>query len=248
MRATYTLQRSWPQMALHAPTSVQTRPQNATTQQTLYPPPPPVTTGHNRHLKETPESNTGYDGSTVWKFIHSTIAFQTDVSLPGNAWKSDFNRAVSGLHSSIHCHVIADMERTGEWRLEGHLCCWAREPQWVTGHQIPRIDLYRAPVYHLAHLTRHRFHPPTTDPELALAQYRRRLRDQPNAIANMHYTYKLVLSAINTIRNTLEFRSVHSLCVGLGFGPYAAPVGARHTVSCHHQMDHSRLRAPTCCV
>ena len=53
-------------------------------------------------------------------------------------------------------------------------------------------------------------HLPTTDPELALAQYRRRLRDQPNAISNMHFVYMLALSAIDTIRDTLEFRSVNT--------------------------------------
>lgn len=105
-------------------------------------------------LVENPESNTNYNGSNVWRFIHNTIAFQTGVDELGNEWKSDFNRAVSGLHSSVHCHIIEDIERT--------------------------------------------------DPELALSEYQRRLRDEPNAIANLHFAYTFTLGAIASLRTQLE--------------------------------------------
>ena len=46
------------------------------------------------------------------RFIHEKIAFQQEVDLPGNKWKSDFNRAVSGLHAQVSAQIIADMEKT----------------------------------------------------------------------------------------------------------------------------------------
>jgi len=105
-------------------------------------------------LVENPESNTGYDGSTVWKFIHTKISFQKGVDQLGNEWKSDFNRAVSGLHSSVACHIIDDLQHT--------------------------------------------------DPDKALTEYRRRLRDEPEAVANLHFTFMLSLCAIGAARERLD--------------------------------------------
>ena len=105
-------------------------------------------------LIESAESNTGYDGSEVWKFIHGKIQFQNSVELAGNEWKSDFNRIVSGFHSSVSCNVIGDLAET--------------------------------------------------DPEEALVQYRRRLRDEPDAVANLYFAFMVVLSGISSTRQRLD--------------------------------------------
>jgi hypothetical protein len=105
-------------------------------------------------LVENAEGNTGYNGSAVWKFIHEQIAFQQEVDLPGNKWKSDFNRAVSGLHAQVSAQIIADIEQE--------------------------------------------------DPEQALQEFRRRLRDQPAAIANLHFTFMLTLNAIKACQDRLD--------------------------------------------
>jgi len=105
-------------------------------------------------LVENPEGNTGYDGSAVWQFIHSKICFQKDVNLIGNEWKADFNRAVSGLHSSVSAQIIADIE--------------------------------------------------TTDPDRALSEYRRRLRDEPDAITNLHFAYMVMLNGIAAAQERLD--------------------------------------------
>ncbi len=52
------------------------------------------------------EGYTQYDGSRVWRFIHQKICFQKDLDDTANLWKRDFNRAVSGLHSSVSATVI----------------------------------------------------------------------------------------------------------------------------------------------
>jgi len=54
-----------------------------------------------------PEAYTAYDGSLIWKFIHEKICFQKDLNT--ELWKLDFNRAVSGLHSSISAHIVEGM-------------------------------------------------------------------------------------------------------------------------------------------
>ena len=118
-------------------------------------------------LVQNPEGNTGYDGSTIWKFIHSKISFQKDVAQPGNEWKSDFNRAVSGLHSSVACHIIEDIERE--------------------------------------------------DPAKALDEYRRRLRDEPEAISNLYFTFMLTLCGIGATKERLD------KCAYLGEGAELLP-------------------------
>lgn len=58
------------------------------------------------------EEFTNYDGSEVWKFIHSKIAFpevdQDDTQ--AESWKRDFNKAVSGMHSMISAHIIEGIQ------------------------------------------------------------------------------------------------------------------------------------------
>lgn len=58
---------------------------------------------------EFPEEYTGYDGSDVWHFIHDKICF----NLPddGRTWQSDFNKAVSGLHTMISAQVVRGIEK-----------------------------------------------------------------------------------------------------------------------------------------
>ena len=126
-------------------------------------------------LVENPEGNTGYDGSTIWNFIHTKISFQKGVGAPGNEWKSDFNRAVSGLHSSVSCHIIRDLEKT--------------------------------------------------EPDKALEEYRRRLRDEPDAVANLHFTFMLTLCGIGAARDRLDS------CTYLGEGPELLPSMLKLTAS-----------------
>jgi len=71
-----------------------------------------------------PEEFTAYDGSEIWRFIHQRIAFQDhemtattpDDTIPtdeydSDSWKSDFNKAVSGLHSMISAQVIRGIDK-----------------------------------------------------------------------------------------------------------------------------------------
>ena len=60
------------------------------------------------------EGHTEYDGSALWDFIHTKICFQKDVEQRGNAWKGDFNRCVSGLHSAVAASIVRDMESRGD--------------------------------------------------------------------------------------------------------------------------------------
>lgn len=106
-------------------------------------------------LQEVPESNTGYDGSNLWRFIHSKISFQKGLDEPGNEWKRDFNRGVSGIHSAVSASIIEAMYQAG-------------------------------------------------DEEGALSEYRRRLRDEPDAIDNLHFAYMLALCAVGEMRTRLD--------------------------------------------
>jgi len=66
-------------------------------------------------LVQEPERWTEYDGRRVWKFIHERICFQVDINDPENAWKRDFNRAISGLHSSVSAHILENMMEQKGW-------------------------------------------------------------------------------------------------------------------------------------
>ncbi len=62
---------------------------------------------------EFAEDFTGYDGSEVWKFIHTRITFEMEEkqgSLQQNSWKADFNKAVSGMHSMISAHIVQGIQ------------------------------------------------------------------------------------------------------------------------------------------
>jgi len=106
-------------------------------------------------LVENGEGHTGYDGKEVWGFIHTKICFQKGVADPGNEWKGDFNRMISGLHAAVSASIVADMEERG-------------------------------------------------DTELAMTEYRRRLRDEPASVANLHFTYMLTLCAVAAARERLD--------------------------------------------
>ena len=71
-------------------------------------------------LRVCPSRDTGYDGSRVWKFIHSKICFSKRLDEPGNSWKRDYNRAVSGMHAAVHAEIIADIGHTEVGRAEYH--------------------------------------------------------------------------------------------------------------------------------
>jgi len=57
-----------------------------------------------------PETYTGYDGSSIWRFIHETICF-ADVDEEEEEWKADFNKVVSGIHSMISAAVVSGIEK-----------------------------------------------------------------------------------------------------------------------------------------
>ena len=62
-------------------------------------------------LEEYPEGYTGYDGSSVWKFLYENLTFGKEAieeENDPNGWHNVFDRAVSGLHASIACHVVDD--------------------------------------------------------------------------------------------------------------------------------------------
>lgn len=59
---------------------------------------------------EFPEEYTGYDGSEVWRFIHQHICFNVDKVDDDTEWKTDFNKVVSGLHSSISAHIVIGIQ------------------------------------------------------------------------------------------------------------------------------------------
>jgi len=62
-------------------------------------------------LEEYPEGYTGYDGAHVWKFVYDKICFseeEEELDEDPNGWRHVFDRAVSGLHSSIACHIVDD--------------------------------------------------------------------------------------------------------------------------------------------
>jgi len=67
-----------------------------------------------------PEEFTGYDGADVWAFIHERICFNEvdeDDQKDADNWKTDFNKAVSGLHAMISAQVVAGIQKkldTGE--------------------------------------------------------------------------------------------------------------------------------------
>jgi hypothetical protein len=77
------------------------------------------------------------------------------VHSPGNEWKADFNRAVSGLHSAVSCQIVADILEQG-------------------------------------------------DEEAALAEYRRRLRDEPDAVTNLQFAYCVALCGVAAARERLD--------------------------------------------
>lgn len=56
-----------------------------------------------------PEGYTGYDGREVWQYVHNKICFQ-GFGYDDDHWKSDFNKAVSGLHTMISAQVTRGIQ------------------------------------------------------------------------------------------------------------------------------------------
>jgi hypothetical protein len=70
-------------------------------------------------LIKEPERYTEYQGQRIWKFIHERICFQLRLEDFENAWKNDFNRFISGMHSAVSVHVVDGMpenQRLAEYR------------------------------------------------------------------------------------------------------------------------------------
>eukprot|EP00747_Dinoflagellata_sp_TGD_P095003 gnl/TRDRNA2_/TRDRNA2_166312_c2_seq1.p1 gnl/TRDRNA2_/TRDRNA2_166312_c2~~gnl/TRDRNA2_/TRDRNA2_166312_c2_seq1.p1 ORF type:complete len:311 (-),score=44.70 gnl/TRDRNA2_/TRDRNA2_166312_c2_seq1:102-1034(-) len=117
-------------------------------------------------LRDNPEGNTGYDGKRIWRFIHQKICFRRDLQNTDAGWKRDFNRAISGMHSAVHTHILSEIGFNEE----------------------------------------------------GLVQYRRRIRDEPGATANLYFAYMVTLCAIHDLRARL------TNCSYLGEGPSILPV------------------------
>mmetsp|Transcript_33823 Transcript_33823/g.68545 ORF Transcript_33823/g.68545 Transcript_33823/m.68545 type:complete len:250 (+) Transcript_33823:2-751(+) len=103
-------------------------------------------------LVQEPERYTEYDGKRVWDFIHQKICFQYEIEQEGFEWKQDFNRAISGFHTSVSAHIVETMGLS------------------------------------------------ETD---AVAEYKRRIRDIPDALENLVYAYYLQLCAIKNAKQRL---------------------------------------------
>ena len=69
-------------------------------------------------LRTCASRDTGYDGSRVWRFIHTKICFTKRLDEPGMSWKRDYNRAVSGMHAAVNAEVVADLGDTEIGRAE----------------------------------------------------------------------------------------------------------------------------------
>lgn len=64
---------------------------------------PPSEQAEYYSLAMYPETNTGYNGSDVWRVIHRQICFPGTPMGPQGA----FNAAVSALHAGISAHIVA---------------------------------------------------------------------------------------------------------------------------------------------
>ena len=70
-------------------------------------------------LAEYPEGYTGYDGSHVWRFVYENLCFGDDPTVvDDDDWRNVFDRAVSGMHASISCHVAEGMETEDDDRCQ----------------------------------------------------------------------------------------------------------------------------------
>lgn len=69
-------------------------------------------------LRTCASRDTGYDGSRVWRFIHTKICFSKRLDEPGSSWKRDYNRAVSGMHAAVNAEIVADLGDTEIGRAE----------------------------------------------------------------------------------------------------------------------------------
>lgn len=83
-------------------------------------------------IGQFPEEFTGYDGSEIWQFIHERIAFHDDSvtdEYNDDNWKADFNKAVSGLHSSISAQIVKGIEKKVENKEEFDEDCEWTDPK-----------------------------------------------------------------------------------------------------------------------
>lgn len=75
---------------------------------------PPVEDVEYYDLRSYPEKYTGYDGSIVWQFIHSSLAFPEPLE---HGCEANLNITLDALHGSISAHIVADIrarEENGE--------------------------------------------------------------------------------------------------------------------------------------
>ena len=124
-------------------------------------------------LEQFPEGFTAYDGSEVWNFIHSRIAFHNEPETKqdeydADNWKADFNKAVSGLHSMVSAQVCRGLQEVIE-----------------SGEKVPKGSPYTDPKVEF----NRRLNPSTAE--------------KPQAIENLYFTYMLLLSAVRVVRDRL---------------------------------------------
>lgn len=65
-------------------------------------------------LRTCQSRDTGYDGSRVWRFIHTKICFNKRLDDPASHYKRDYNRAISGMHAAVHAEILNDLGLTKE--------------------------------------------------------------------------------------------------------------------------------------
>lgn len=107
-------------------------------------------------LAAYPETYTAYNGSHVWEFVYDKLCFGDDPALvDDDDWRNVFDRAVSGVHASISCHVADGLGELEE------------------------------------------------DDDLCQSEFNRRLGDHPDRIANMHFAFALVLTALREAKASL---------------------------------------------
>ena len=143
---------------------------------------------------ENREAYTAYDGGMIWSFIHNKICFRdpgvTSRAVDGEAWtpkakwQRDFNRAVSGLHSSISAHIVQGMLESAGGDSAAHLDGPGVEP----GSGGSGDDAESKKI-------------------TAEGEYARRLTmggETPQAVENLYFGYMLLLCAVREAADRLK--------------------------------------------
>lgn len=148
------------------------------------------------------EAYTGYQGQTIWNFIHEKICFSVDH--PDLSWKRDFNRAVCGLHSMISSQVARSI---GEYEA---LAADDPDNNSDSGHFGEDDDddeEENCPMHDSGHFDASNDDGVDIGDLTAVSEFKRRLStkgENPNAISDLHFAYALLLSAVDLARDRYQ--------------------------------------------